>query len=989
MSIKTRKGIRPAFLAAALGVVAMLAVAAAMMLPSGSAQAQGTNPFLPAVPMTVVAAVDSASQVTLRWASGDERTSEYEVQRESGDGMFAGIPNKAHSGTATTFVDDTVSAATYTYRVRATNAFGNSNWSVPSNAVTVTDPGNGGGNGNGGTNVGQGSATKPSAPAMMSISRATDNQARSVLPGDGKLMIKWGYPNDGGTPITGFDVRYTMTPADDDSWQIITDLPAGKTSYVLMGLANGETYYVQVRAKNRLGNSAWSARRSGMPVATPSMPMELSVADHNSLPGIVVSWDAPASSGDHPIDQYNWDVDDMADNGRDSYGTFGSRALRDPTPPRMQMFFPERGGAITTSVAADDYGCLKVTVSASNATGPDSESSSRTRTLPGDEAMVTCAGAPTLTKQIVDNVVILRWDKPANLGGGTEVTEYVVRRWGYERISPNHDDTPGPHLSAEYREWHLDGSQMSMWDTGLSHQTIYRYRIYAITDRYDLGYESDRYDVSDAVTAFTSTDGGLILAPPTAPSAPRSLNLSADCDDKITLGWAVPAELGGGVNVNLNRHWNHGMIVVEDDATIDSYDVQYREVGTAVWKDLTAVGTTAELTSGLTHGKTYEFRVRATNSVGLTGPWATKSLELPPAVEPHEPTALRGEPNDLGHIVLAWTPPVDADYYNDAGQILAHGSKGDRNRDGIINLTAGETVDEGTPLWRRPEDKDANDMSKKLAYLIERRNADGDWMSLLTMPQKHEYSPEVTFGAGDDSVKEQTYTDENPPMGQQSIDYRVAAIVEECAQSDWDTKLVNVAATPPSVPQSVNASVTGTTATITWLAPADSGRIGSALARITGYQIQRNGVEDYRSVGPTVTSIQDTGLAGSTTYTYQVRAMSASGTSVWSTAVSVTTASQALGNATGLSATVGADAGTVQLSWTAGANSTRHYLAGVKVSDWRANDFTNVIFRATAGNSADTVTGLDSGEQYAFTVLSGNATSWHATWSNIVYVTPN
>ena len=39
-----------------------------------------------------------------------------------------------------------------------------------------------------------------------------------------------------------------MTPADDDSWNSANDLPAGKTSYVITGLANGETYYVQVRA---------------------------------------------------------------------------------------------------------------------------------------------------------------------------------------------------------------------------------------------------------------------------------------------------------------------------------------------------------------------------------------------------------------------------------------------------------------------------------------------------------------------------------------------------------------------------------------------------------------------------------------------------------------------------------------------------------------------------------------------------------------------
>ena len=52
----------------------------------------------------------------------------------------------------------------------------------------------------------------------------------------------------------------------------------------------------------------------------------------------------------------------------------------------MQMFFPERGGAIT-SVASDGSGCLIVTASASNATDDDPDG--RTRSLPGDEATVT------------------------------------------------------------------------------------------------------------------------------------------------------------------------------------------------------------------------------------------------------------------------------------------------------------------------------------------------------------------------------------------------------------------------------------------------------------------------------------------------------------------------------------------------------------------------------------------------------------------------
>ena len=103
----------------------------------------------------------------------------------------------------------------------------------------------------------------------------------------------------------------------------------------------------------------------------------------------------------------------------------------------------------------------------------------------------------------------------------------------------------------------------------------------------------------------------------------------------------------------------------------------------------------------------------------------------------------------------------------------------------------------------------------------------------------------------------------------------------------------------------------------------------------------------------------------------------------------VTIVAQPLGSATGLSTTTGATAGTVELTWTAGTSSTRHWLAGVKVSDWEAGDFSNIIWRATTGQSSDTVTGLTSGAQYAFTVLSGGANSWDSTWAPIQRVTPN
>lgn len=145
MSNKTRKGIRPGFLAAALGVVAMLAILTAVALPSGSAYAQA-NPFAPPAPVDVEAEAVNATQVSVTWTAGTGviPVEGYEVQRKTGDGDFDD-DIVAHPGTDPSYTDDSVSpGTTYTYRVRS-NATFNSAW-VESNSVTT--PGgstNGGG----------------------------------------------------------------------------------------------------------------------------------------------------------------------------------------------------------------------------------------------------------------------------------------------------------------------------------------------------------------------------------------------------------------------------------------------------------------------------------------------------------------------------------------------------------------------------------------------------------------------------------------------------------------------------------------------------------------------------------------------------------------------------------------------------------------------------------------------------------------------------
>ena len=91
-----------------------------------------------------------------------------------------------------------------------------------------------------------------------------------------------------------------------------------------------------------------------------------------------------------------------------------------------------------------------------------------------------------------------------------------------------------------------------------------------------------------------------------------------------------------------------------------------------------------------------------------------------------------------------------------------------------------------------------------------------------------------------------------------------------------------------------------------------------------------------------------------------------------------------LGDAASLTLQPGAAAaaGSVTLSWTPGANSDRHWIAGIKVSDWEAGNFDNIIWTRANANDTHTVTGLDAGAEYAFTVIAGRLVNGVTEWGN-------
>lgn len=101
-----------------------------------SAFRSGTAGSAPSAPSGAVATANSATQVTLNWVDNSSNETGFIIERRTGNGAWAFL--NTVGANVSSFVDSTVSASTsFTYRVVATNASGNS---LASNEAAVTTP---------------------------------------------------------------------------------------------------------------------------------------------------------------------------------------------------------------------------------------------------------------------------------------------------------------------------------------------------------------------------------------------------------------------------------------------------------------------------------------------------------------------------------------------------------------------------------------------------------------------------------------------------------------------------------------------------------------------------------------------------------------------------------------------------------------------------------------------------------------------------------
>jgi hypothetical protein len=188
----------------------------------------------PAGPSNLTASPMSSAQINVAWADNSSNENGFKIERKIGTGSWATIMTTGANVTG--YTDGNLSAGTtYTYRVKATNNVGDSNYSNEAGATTMS--------------------SAPAAPTNASVSTVSDTQ----------LSLVW---SDNSSNETGFKVvRKTGTSG---SWSVVATTGANVTSLADSGLSATTLYVYRVRSTNGSGDSSYSNETSAYTAAAPA-----------------------------------------------------------------------------------------------------------------------------------------------------------------------------------------------------------------------------------------------------------------------------------------------------------------------------------------------------------------------------------------------------------------------------------------------------------------------------------------------------------------------------------------------------------------------------------------------------------------------------------------------------------------------------------------------------------------------------------------------
>ncbi|QBO36443.1 hypothetical protein EQG49_08160 [Periweissella cryptocerci] len=110
--------------------------------------------------------------------------------------------------------------------------------------------------------------------------------------GDGQVELTWTVPDDDGSPITGYALRYKPTDSDDTAW-VTYPTDGTATAVTIDGLTNGQSYDFEVAAINAIGTGAYGSN-TAIPATVPAAPVLTPTPGDTQVD---ISWTMPDDNG--------------------------------------------------------------------------------------------------------------------------------------------------------------------------------------------------------------------------------------------------------------------------------------------------------------------------------------------------------------------------------------------------------------------------------------------------------------------------------------------------------------------------------------------------------------------------------------------------------------------------------------------------------------------------------------------------------------------
>ena len=207
----------------------------------------------PPIPSPLVATANSSSAITVSWPNIDSETG-YKLERgSSATGPWTQIATPATD--ATTYQNTGLTqSTTYYFRIRSTNAIGDSGYSEIVTATTLLAP-----------------------PATPSIFYVASNYYYQV-------GLAW-------TDVS-FEDTYVLerSPTSSGTWAVLATLAANTISFNDTSVAANTLYYYRIKAVNSAGTSSYYTISNTTPAPTPPSTPSISMARVVSANQLQISW---------------------------------------------------------------------------------------------------------------------------------------------------------------------------------------------------------------------------------------------------------------------------------------------------------------------------------------------------------------------------------------------------------------------------------------------------------------------------------------------------------------------------------------------------------------------------------------------------------------------------------------------------------------------------------------------------------------------------